>query len=310
MVLTRDAGAIITSVEDGIVELLGWSPDQLVGRPSTTLIHPEDQPSAIAAWMEMLTAPGSTRLWRGRYRSAGGAWKWVETLNENHLNEPGEYVRSIMTRVTGDQVGVEEELRARTQLLSRLADALPVGLVQIDANYSITFANDQLYRIVGSPPAATIAAVLAGIAVDDKPLLDEALTAVLAEQPVDDIEIRLEAPVNKVCLLSLRALTDSDGNVTGAIGCVSDITDRANLRHELEIRASIDTLTSCLNRAATIEHLSTVLEGQHRNGSGTAVVFIDLDGFKSVNDLHGHAAVIVSSSSRRNASAPPYAAVT
>ena len=47
----------------------------------------------------MLTVPGSTRLWRGRYRSAGGAWRWVETVNENHLHEPEEYVRSTMTAV-------------------------------------------------------------------------------------------------------------------------------------------------------------------------------------------------------------------
>ena len=104
MVFTRDAQAIITSVGGGIVELLGWTADQLVGMPSTAFVHPEDQPSAIGAWMEMLTVPGSTRLWRGRYRSAEGAWRWVETVNENHLHEPGEYVRSTMTPVTVDQV--------------------------------------------------------------------------------------------------------------------------------------------------------------------------------------------------------------
>ena len=290
VVLTRDAAAIITYVDEGIVDMLGWTPEQLVGLPSTKFLHPEDQPSAIAAWMEMITEPGSIRVWRGRYRAADGSWRWVETVNENHLDDPEEVVRTSMTRVTVEQVGIEEELRARTQLLSRLSDALPVGLVQIDASRTITFTNDQLHAIVGAPPAATIDALLAGVVADDQPLLDAALTAVLADQPVDDVELRLEAPARRVCLLSLRALTDGEGNVSGAIGCISDVTDRVNLRRELEIRASVDTLTSCLNRAATIELLDMTLARHDGNGPGTAVVFIDLDRFKSINDVLGHAA--------------------
>ena len=65
VVLTRDAAAIITYVDEGIVDMLGWTPEQLVGLPSTKFIHPEDQPSAIAAWMEMITEPGSVRVVAG-----------------------------------------------------------------------------------------------------------------------------------------------------------------------------------------------------------------------------------------------------
>ena len=289
VVLTRNAWGIITYVDESIVDMLGWTPEQLVGLPSTNFLHPEDQPSGIAAWMEMITEPGAVRVWRGRYRAADGSWRWVETVNENHLEDPEEVVRTSMTRVTVEQVGVEEELRARKQLLSRLSDALPVGLVQIDARRTITFTNDQLHAIVGAPPAATIDALLAGVVADDQPLLDGALTAVLADQSVDDVELRLEAPARRVCLLSLRALTDGDGNVSGAIGCISDVTDRVNLRRELEIRASIDRLTSCLNRAASIELLDITLARHDGNGPGTAVVYIDLDQFKPINDFLGHA---------------------
>jgi diguanylate cyclase (GGDEF)-like protein/PAS domain S-box-containing protein len=290
VVLTRDATAIITAVDGGIVEMLGWTPDQLIGLPSTKFVHPEDQHSAIAMWMEMLIGPGAVGLWRGRYRAADGSWMWVETVNENHLHESPAHVRSSMKRVSVEQVGIEEELRDRKQLLSRLSDALPVGLVQIDASRNITFTNDRLHTIVGAPQAATIDALFSGVVPEDQPSLDAALTAVLAEQPVDDIELRLETPTPRVCLLSLRTLTDGSGNVSGAIGCLSDMTDRANLRRELEIRASLDTLTSCLNRAATIELVGLTVDRHDGNGPGTAVVFIDLDRFKSVNDIHGHAA--------------------
>ena len=88
VVLTRDAVGIITYVDEGITDMLGWTPEQLVGQPSTKFLHPEDQPAGIAMWMEMITEPGTKGTWRGRYRAADGSWQWVETVNENHLDGP------------------------------------------------------------------------------------------------------------------------------------------------------------------------------------------------------------------------------
>ena len=68
-----------------------------------------------------------------------------------------------------------------------------------------------------------------------------------------DVRAAAAADAERVCVLSLRALTDGTGNVSGAVGCLSDVTDRVQLRRELEVRASVDRLTSCLNRAATLE---------------------------------------------------------
>jgi diguanylate cyclase (GGDEF)-like protein/PAS domain S-box-containing protein len=297
---TRDEAALIASVDDSISEVLGWQPDHLIGKPSTDFIHPEDQPSAIAAWFAMLSAPGEPRVWRGRYRASDGSWRWVETVNVNRLDDPGApFVFSTMTRIAVDQVSAEEELRARTQLLSRLSDALPVGLFQIDADRKITFTNDQLYTITGCPPSATVRAQLATVATEDLPLLEDVLSAVLANQPADDVELRLQLlqdgdvrsrEVERVCVLTMRPLTGSTGDVSGAIGCLSDVTERVQLRRELEVRASVDPLTACLNRATTLELLDETLAQQARLGAPTAIMFVDLDEFKQVNDGLGHAA--------------------
>ena len=296
---TRDAAALITSVDAAMVEVLGWRPDQLVGRASTDFIHPEDQPSAIGAWFSMLTAPGDTRVWRGRYQSADGTWKWVETVNVNRLDDADHpTVASTMALIASDQVSAEEELRARKQLLSRLSDALPVGLFQIDTTRHITFTNDRFHTIVGCAPAATTDAQFATVVADDQIRLDAVFAAVLADETVDDIDIRIElggaaresTPAERVCVLAMRPLTDSNGDVSGAIGCISDITDRVQLRRQLEIRASVDALTTCLNRATTLERLAATLADQANSAAPTAIMFIDLDQFKTVNDRLGHAA--------------------
>jgi diguanylate cyclase (GGDEF)-like protein/PAS domain S-box-containing protein len=290
--MTRNSVGVITTVDETMVKLLGWKPSQLIGLPSIQLIHPEDEASAVSTWMAMITTPGLTRVWRGRYQTAAGTWEWIESVNRlEDSDEPA--VHSSMTRVAVEDVSVEEELRARTQMLSRLSDALPAGLFEIDAARQIKFTNDRLHLIVGAQAAATIEAQLASVIDEDQPELEAALSAVLADASVDDIEIRLQDPgtgAERVCLLSLRALTDGSGLVSGAIGLLSDVTDRAQLRRELEIRASVDQLTSCLNRAATLDLLATVLARDEATEPGTAVAFIDLDRFKPVNDRFGHAA--------------------
>jgi diguanylate cyclase (GGDEF)-like protein len=131
----------------------------------------------------------------------------------------------------------------------------------------------------------------------DRELLDSALRAVLNDEPVNDLERRFGVSVphpdfatTRVCQVSLRPLTDRDGSVTGAIGCLSDITASVELRRELQIRASVDGLTGCLNRSATFELLDIALRQPSTAGSGLAVIFVDLDHFKEINDQFGHAA--------------------
>ena len=164
-------------------------PISCIGCKSHQFVHPEDQASAIAAWVSMVTTPGTAGYWRGRYQRADGNWQWVETTNR--LENPDlPVVYTSMTGVTVEEVSIEEELRARTQMLSRLSDALPVGLFEIDTARRIKFTNDRLHLIVGLPPAATIGAQLMNLADEDQLSLEFALSAVLADQLVDDIEIR------------------------------------------------------------------------------------------------------------------------
>ena len=295
--ITRDANALVISIGDEITDVLGWPPSALLGRPSTEFIHPDDQASAVAAWLEMIDAPGQARTWQGRYRTADGAWKWVECVNVNALNDTeNPVVQTTMRQVAVDQVSLAEELRVRKQLFSQLSDAMPVGMFQIDMARAITFANDRLYTILGYAPTATIESQFSNIVDDDRSLLDSAINSVLGDEAVDDIELRFLRAADdtqdneRVCALSMRPLTDWDGAVTGAVGCVNDVTAQVDLRRQLENRANIDELTSCLSRAKILDVLTAVLDPHEELHGGTAVIFVDLCGFKNINDRFGHAA--------------------
>ena len=112
----------------------------------------------------------------------------------------------------------------------------------------------------------------------------------LSEGVDRDIEVDITLPSGtwRRALMSLRALLRSNGEVSGAITCVLDVTDSARARQELERRATFDPLTHCYNRSSVLGTLEHELERE--DSASTGVVYVDLDQFKPVNDKLGHAA--------------------
>ncbi|WP_420452861.1 diguanylate cyclase [Ilumatobacter sp.] len=290
--LDRDGSAFIVAVSGDITGMLGWAPDDLIGRPSTEFLHPADQPSAVQAWMQMIERPGEPVRWRGRYRHRDGEWVWVEAINTNLLADPeNPCVRSTMRAVERGDLSVEERLRAREQLLTRLADALPVGIVHFDPTGEVVATNGRLEAILGRGGCSTLDDVFAPVSETDRVVLTDALRTTITDQHgTDGLEIGLRRTEDAVvCSISTRALTDAGGAVTGAIATVEDVTERVRLREQLHRRATTDALTSCLNRRAILDELGVMIARIGRESTGVAVVFVDLDGFKAVNDTHGHA---------------------
>jgi diguanylate cyclase (GGDEF)-like protein/PAS domain S-box-containing protein len=295
--MVRNEAGVITEVDDSISSLLGWRPEQLIGTPSTALIHPNDQTSAISAWFAMTSRPQSTRKWRGRYRTVEGKWCWIETINTNQLDDPDHPgVLTLMQPANADYVSVEEELRAREELLTRLSDALPVGIFQVDADHRVLSSNARLHQILGTPPSGDLAAQFDVVIESDWARFVAAIEAVLRGEDVDHLELRFRVVVphpefaaTRVCQVSLRPLTDGTHVVTGAVGSLSDVTESVELRRELELRASRDSLTGCLNRGATFELLDRAMRAAANSKTGVGAIYIDLDGFKGINDHYGHA---------------------
>jgi len=88
--------------------------------------------------------------------------------------------------------------------------------------------------------------------------------------------------------MSIRALLRGGSEVSGAITSVLDIADSAKARDELEKRATFDALTGSHNRSSILGALARELKRE--DSPKTGIVYIDLDGFKVVNDTLGHAA--------------------
>ena len=287
----KDAGAAYRWVDPAFSAMLGWAPEEIIGRRTIEFVHPDDHEIGVANWMEMLDTPGRGHRARLRHRHRDGTWVWLEVTNFNRLSEAehGDVLTEIVD--ISDEMAAHEALRAREQLLAQLTDSVPVGMFHADTMGHLLFSNRRLHDITGQAVAGTLDEQLGAVVDEDRAALEAALRS-----PRADVEIALRAADGTVthCSLKVRALTDEDGNVSGLTGCLEDITAMVRSRRELETKAATDPLTGCLNREATLVGLQQVLDGPSPNAGqdrrGTAVIFVDLDGFKQVNDDLGHAA--------------------
>jgi diguanylate cyclase (GGDEF)-like protein/PAS domain S-box-containing protein len=286
---SKSERAFFLDVDPGLERILGWTRDDLVGNASLDFIVPEDQELAIDNWLTMLASGGDGQRVRLRHLHKDGHHVWVEITNKNLLDDPDNpHVIAQMIDIS-EEMAAHEALREREQLLNRLAEALPSGLLHVFADGTVVYTNERLHEIVAAPRSERIESQLKTILRDDWPAFEAALASVLAGEDAD-LELRLQLPGERdlrLCDFNMRSLSESDGTINGAIISIADVTESARLRDELHQRATRDALTGCYNRATVMQALQDCIDTPDES---LAVVFLDLDRFKAINDELGHAA--------------------
>ncbi len=291
--IKNGAGGII-SVDENTVAMFGYTREELLTMAPLVLVHPDDQQAAIGTWMEMLQYPDLARRGQLRYRCADGTWLWLEVTNTNRLDDP--VYSCVFTDIVdiSAEMSAQEELTRRERLLHQIAESLPLGLMQVDLEGTVCYTNERLLDLLGPPAGVLLAQHLTCLRPQHRrrllALADEVTTlSVEGELEVElltgAVAARSDSP--RLLHVGLRALTQGGEGTDGIIVTFSDVTDAVQMRQALEQRASFDVLTDCLNRAELMRRLDSALS---RATLGTAVVFVDMDGLKGVNDTLGHRA--------------------
>jgi diguanylate cyclase (GGDEF)-like protein/PAS domain S-box-containing protein len=205
---------------------------------------------------------------------------WLESTVINQLDQVGAVV--AVSHDVSARRQQEAALRASEQELRTLAESVPTAVFRVGAGGSITYANTLWYEL--TEPCGPVADLAQLAPPEDRPAVRARLDDLVAGAPAST-ELDVATADGRTLRLRCRSLPAPAGVVV--MGTVDDVTADVALAAELRTKAERDELTGLANRAG-LERLAA--EALARGGHDTVVVFVDLDGFKAVNDTWGHEA--------------------
>ncbi len=287
-----DGDGTIQSVSAAITRLTGLDQEVILGRPFEDLLDPPDRVLLRAAQADAL--PGVTTSATVTMGPPDAERVPMEFTIVNLLDDPtvGGYVLS--GHDVSERVAAEEAVRTTLSLIEATLDSTADGILVVSREGRITNFNRRFAEMWHVPEQLLDAR-------DDDAVLRSVVSQL--EDPdaflrkVEDLYADLDAES-----YDMIAFTDGrvferfsrpqrvDGEVVGRVWSFRDLTERKRLEDELVYRAFHDQLTGLANKARFCDRLQHAAERSQRTAEGFAVLFCDLDNFKTVNDSLGHAA--------------------
>lgn len=228
--------------------------------------------------------------WHAPYREADIFSRAFADYRERQIGQAAE-----LRRLADD---LEVRVRQRTEALERsqrqmraVTDNLPMLISYIDADRRLQFTNAQFERWTGQRVSDALGRPLREVVGDAlyeqrASWLDRALAGERVEFEASS------ATRGRVRHLQTVYVPDDDGHgtVSGVYTLTTDVTELREAERRMADLAMNDSLTRLPNRRRFEEHLPMALARGDRARRGTALLFIDVDRFKPINDTHGHAA--------------------
>lgn len=274
-----------------LCEMLGLSEAELLATDLLGLTHPDDR----AADVEL-----GTRAWLGEVDSYTIEKRIVRPDGRTiHVLQEVTFARDAegkLLHLIGQMIDItarkeaELALAASRQELDDLIRSMPIGLVRIDPRGRIVTANPAAAAIAGLAELPRGSRVMDLVHPDDLAWLQEEVPRHIEAKADYHVEFRIVRPDGSVRWIrnDARPEHDADGRLTGLSGTWLDVTELRAAHEELRHHASHDALTGLANRRAVFAELAEAIERCEAHGSRLTVLYIDLDGFKEVNDAHGH----------------------
>ncbi len=184
-----------------------------------------------------------------------------------------------------------EALRRSEMKLRRLIDTVPALIITSDGAGRCLMVNSFRNLLASGPdiPGGTIEGLFGAAYWHrhgplDRRILETGQTQVPFEEELPDSFGHV-----RVFLTTKTPLFSDDGRIDAVVTVSIDVTDRRESEERLVYQANYDHVSGLPNRLMAIDRLSQAMVRAHRDGTDIAILFVDLDGFKKVNDTVGHA---------------------
>jgi diguanylate cyclase (GGDEF)-like protein len=286
LILTVDDDACIVRADGMVEHFYGRTHDELQTRSAMQFLNTSCHDAAVDSWLAAYDDPTGLPRVTLCFEHPDGTAVWASCMVMNRMAEDGTMLyacQDITDLLQSEAARREQEqaLRESQEQFRALADGLPEAVFRIDVTGRVEYGNARWQELVAD--FGTVRNIHDIIHPSERDALKVALLALASPYGSDtaDLEVRSRCG-ERVFSVSCQVVGPRAAGQHTIIGSIQDVTSTSQLRH----RADHDTVTGGLNRAA----LDRWLEQAIAEGGPLLVVFLDLDGFKAVNDCHGHAA--------------------
>ncbi|MGY1722399.1 putative bifunctional diguanylate cyclase/phosphodiesterase [Blastococcus sp. SYSU DS0533] len=219
----------------------------------------------------------------------------------SQASRTGDWTQSTSQRIRVDS---DDQLGETAQAFNSLLDALEAGehfrslvrnasdvITVVDASGTVTYQTPSVGWVLGYPPGTLIGTDIHGLVhpEDAGTFRNQLASVVRGAPPASSPAVRMRHR-NGSWRWTETVVNDlrDDPAVTGVVLTTRDVSDRRELEEQLRTQAFYDPLTGLPNRALFMERLRAAEELEHETGTPAAVLFLDLDNLKTVNDTLGH----------------------
>ena len=271
----------------------GRSADELIGMPMRELM-PEDDYRFAEPYLRA-ALKGEAVQYEREMRYHDGARRWVLLRYVPTRDETG-VVTGFYTTATDIQARKKQEiaLQQANGLLTAHFENTPLASFTLDGSGRVTRWSSQAEALFGwrrdevfERPFADLGLVDADLLADFLPDEKDPNTA-LGNTRLHVVDARRRDGSSVTCEWHVAALRDAAGRITSSLALIQDVSQRVEAERRLTEIAQRDTLTRLLNRNALEPTLRAFIERARQQNTGVAVLFLDLDHFKNINDTLGH----------------------
>lgn len=292
----------IVDVNQGLVALVGLDRNEFIGKPVVEITaSPEDW-----YFWEDVAAGLVDNIWsESLLRSVDGAAIPVERRVSRVWLKPGVPVFLVGLRDMRQQRDTEEQLENRMAELRATLESTGDGVLVIDTVGAVRHYNRRFVELWNVPPELLAEhddkALFAHLAacVQDESSYQERLAGITNAPDLECTDVLLLRSGRMLERVTLPQTSRS--RVVGRVYSFRDLTERLDAQKRIEALAYTDLLTGLPNRLLLGQRVAVALRAAQRSGATFAILFIDLDRFKNINDSMGHAVgdrAIVEASSR------------